>query len=150
MPASTILPWLLYYPMVAVLILRIVLGVTLIYFGYLKVRGIGQSSGSNSVTYGWAEIITGVMLVIGFFTQLAALINAVILIIKLAVKIKEGKFLSDGINYYLLLLAIAVALLFLSPGWLAIDRLLSYGRGLSGLGFPKSLYHNMRILTCSY
>ena len=124
MHTLTILPWLLNYPQVAPLILRIILGVTLVYFGFRKISGTGQSSGSNSNAYGATEIVIGAFLIMGLFTQLAALLNAIILVIKLAIKIKEKKFISDGINYYILLLAMAASLLFLSSGYLAIDKLL--------------------------
>ena len=123
MQTPTFLPLLVGYQQVVPLILRVVLGVTLVYFGYKKIEGAGQSSGSNSRVYGITEVVVGLFLVIGLFTQLAALINAFILVIKLAVKIKEGKFLSDGINYYILLLAIAISLLFLTSGALSVDRL---------------------------
>jgi uncharacterized membrane protein YphA (DoxX/SURF4 family) len=55
------------------------------------------------------------------WTQLAALLNAVILVIKLGIKAREKKLLSDGINYYILLLAMAVSLLFTGPGLFAFD-----------------------------
>jgi uncharacterized membrane protein YphA (DoxX/SURF4 family) len=49
----------------------------------MKMKGKGQSSGSNSTTYGVVEIIIAVFLVIGLFTQLAALLNVIILLIKI-------------------------------------------------------------------
>ena len=88
MQTPTFLPLLVGYQQVVPLILRVVLGVSLVYFGYKKIEGAGQSSGSNSRVYGITEVVVGLFLVIGLFTQLAALINAFILVIKLAVKIK--------------------------------------------------------------
>ncbi len=124
MNSLILLPWLLDFKQVAPFILRVVLGITLAYFGYRKAKGIGQSSGSNSRAYGYTEVLVGVFLVVGLFTQLAALINVVILLIKIGIKISEKKFLTDGINYYVLLLAIAMALLFIAPGMFAIDSLI--------------------------
>jgi D-alanine-D-alanine ligase len=46
--------------------------------------------------YGAVEIIIAIFLVIGLFTQLAAMLNAVILIIKLGYKIRDRAFLTDG------------------------------------------------------
>jgi uncharacterized membrane protein YphA (DoxX/SURF4 family) len=112
---------LLSYGQVSPLLIRLVLGITLAYFGYQKIKGRGQSSGSNSVVYGVVEVVIALFLVIGLFTQLAALLNAVILVIKLGVKVKEKKFLSDGVNYYVLLLAMAVSLLFTGAGLFAFD-----------------------------
>jgi len=117
----SLFPSLLTYSQVAPLIIRAALGITLIYAGYQKIKGRGTSSGSNSVIYGVAEIAIALFLVIGLFTQLAALLNAVILVIKLGFKAREGKFLSDGINYYILLLTMAISLMFTGAGFLAFD-----------------------------
>jgi uncharacterized membrane protein YphA (DoxX/SURF4 family) len=117
----SLFPSLLSYERIAPFIIRVVLGITLIWFGYYKLKKRGQSSGSNSALYGAVEVITGIFLVIGLYTQLAALINALILVIKLGFKAREGKFLSDGINYYILLLAMAISLLFLGAGAYAFD-----------------------------
>ncbi len=117
----SLFPSLLTYEQLSPFILRIVLGVTLAYFGYLKLMGKGQSSGSNTKIYGAVEVITAAFLVIGLYTQLAALINAVILAIKIIFKARDKKLLTDGINYYLLLLAIAVSLIFTGAGWFSFD-----------------------------
>lgn len=114
-------PFLLAYDQVGPFIIRVVLGITLAYFGYLKVKGKGQSSGSNSVTYGVVEIIVSVFLFIGLFTQLAALINIIILLIKIVRKAVNGLLFSDGINYYVLLLAMAVSLIFTGAGMWSFD-----------------------------
>jgi uncharacterized membrane protein YphA (DoxX/SURF4 family) len=84
-------------------------------------KGQGQSSGSNSKTYGIVEITIALFLIIGLWTQLAALLNAIILLIKIGFKIKEKKFLTDGVNYYILLLVMAISLIFTGAGFLAID-----------------------------
>jgi uncharacterized membrane protein YphA (DoxX/SURF4 family) len=117
----SIFPSLLSYEQLAPFILRVVLGVTLAYFGYQKMLGKGASSGSNTKIYGGTEILVAILLIIGLWTQLAALVNAVILVIKLGFKIRDKAFLSSGVNYYLLLLAIAVSLMFTGAGWLAFD-----------------------------
>jgi len=117
----SLFPSLLTYGLVGPLIIRVVLGITLTYAGYQKIKGRGTSSGSNTVIYGVAEIAIALFLVIGLFTQLAALLNAIILVIKLGFKAREGKFLSDGINYYILLLTMAISLMFTGAGFLAFD-----------------------------
>ena len=117
----SIFPTLLSYEQLSPFILRLVLGITLAYFGYRKIRGRGTSSGSNSVIYGAVEIVIAAFLVIGLFTQLAALLNAVILVIKLGFKIRDKAFLTDGINYYLLLLAIAISVMLTGAGWFSFD-----------------------------
>jgi uncharacterized membrane protein YphA (DoxX/SURF4 family) len=117
----SLFPSFLTYGLVAPLVIRLVLGVTLAYFGYRKVVDRGDSSGSNSPTYGVMEIVLGIFLLVGLFTQLAALLNVVILLIKLGFKAKQGKLFSDGVNYYVLLLAMAISLIFSGPGFFAFD-----------------------------
>lgn len=117
----SLFPYLFTFDQAAPFILRIVLGVTLAYFGYRKIKKQGKSSGSNSLMYGAVEILIAIFLIIGLFTQLAAILNAVILLIKLAYKIRDRAFLTDGINYYVLLLAIAISVALLGPGWFAFD-----------------------------
>lgn len=117
----SLFPSLLAYQMAAPLIIRLVGGITLAWFGYEKIRGRGTSSGSNSVTYGCVEIFLSLFLIVGLYTQLAALLNAIILVIKLAFKAKEGKLFSDGVNYYILLLAMCLSLMTTGPGFWAFD-----------------------------
>ena len=116
----SIFPFLLSYQELSPLLIRIVLGLTLAYFGYRKIKGRGQSSGSNSVLYGAVEILISIFLVIGLYTQLAALINAIILI-KLAFKARNKQLLTDGVNYYILLLVMAISLMVTGAGWWAFD-----------------------------
>ena len=66
-------------------------------------------------------MITAILLVIGLWTQVAALINAVILIIKIAFKYHEKKLLTDGVNYYILLLVIALSIILTGAGAFAFD-----------------------------
>jgi uncharacterized membrane protein YphA (DoxX/SURF4 family) len=117
----SLFPSLLTYQQIAPLLIRLVLGITLAYFGYEKTMRRGESSGSNSVIYGVVEVVIALFLVIGLFTQLAALLNAIILVIKLGFKAREGKLLSDGINYYILLLVMSISLMFTGAGFLAFD-----------------------------
>jgi len=117
----SIFPSLLTYEQIGPTIIRLVLGIVLAYFGYKKMMNKGMSSGSNARAYGAVEIIVAIFLIIGLFTQLAALLNAVILVIKLSFKARNKALLSDGINYYILLLTMAVAVVFMGPGFLAFD-----------------------------
>lgn len=117
----SMIPSLLTYQQAGPLVIRLVLGITLLEFGWRKVRGKGDSSGSNSAVYGGIEMFISIFLIIGLFTQIAALLNIIILIIKLGFKARQGLLLSDGINYYILLLAMAVSLMFTGPGFYAFD-----------------------------
>ena len=114
-------PGLLSYGQVGPFIIRLTAGITLAYFGYQKTIGKGSSSGSNSKLYGYVETIVAIFMIIGLFTQLAAIINALILAIKIAHKIKDKAFLTNGINYYLLLFVMVISLIFTGAGYLAFD-----------------------------
>ncbi len=117
----SIFPSLLAFEGFAPLIIRLVLGITLAWFGYQKIKGRGQSSGSNSLLYGILEIIIALFLIVGLFTQIAALLNALILVIKLGFKVNQKAFLTNGVNYYILLLAMAISLVFTGAGFIAFD-----------------------------
>jgi uncharacterized membrane protein YphA (DoxX/SURF4 family) len=117
----SLFPSFLTYAQVGPLLIRLVLGITLAYFGYEKIKNHGTSSGSNSRLYGAIEIFISIFLIVGLYTQLAALLNAIILVIKLGFKINDKKFLSDGVNYYILLLIMAISLLFTGAGFWAFD-----------------------------
>ena len=121
---TSLFPSLFAYPGISTLILRVASGMTLAWFGYRKLMGRGHSSGSNSKIYGATETFLSLFIVFGLFTQLAALINIVILVIKLSFKAQEKKLFSDGVNYYILLLAMLISLLFMGSGYLSIDGLL--------------------------
>jgi len=117
----SIFPSLLAYEQVGPMVIRLVLGIVLAYFGYRKMMNKGMSSGSNARAYGVVEIIIAIFLIIGLFTQLAALLNAIILVIKIGFKARDKALFTDGINYYVLLLTMAIAVIFMGPGFLSFD-----------------------------
>ena len=117
----SLFPALFTYEHVGPFIIRIVLGITLAYFGYKKVVHQGHSSGSNSKMYGAVEVFIALFLIIGLYTQLAAMLNAVILIIKLGFKSRDKALFTDGINYYILLLAMALSLIVTGGGAWGFD-----------------------------
>jgi uncharacterized membrane protein YphA (DoxX/SURF4 family) len=117
-------PSLLAHNQIAPLIIRIIGGATLGHFGYQKSIDQGQSSGSNSRVYGVIEAILSIMIIIGLLTQFAALLCIIILVIKIGLKAREHKLLTSGVNYYILLLAMMISLLFTGPGLLSFDGFL--------------------------
>ena len=121
MYALSLFPSLLTYQQFAPFLIRVILGITLAYFGFKKIRGEGKSSGSNSKIYGGVEIFVAVFMVIGLWTQGAALFNIVVLLIKIGFKIRDKAFLSDGINYYLLILVMAISLMLTGAGAWGFD-----------------------------
>jgi uncharacterized membrane protein YphA (DoxX/SURF4 family) len=110
--------------MVAPLVIRLALAGSFGWIGYKKIKNINASDDGNASTariLGIVGIVLALFILIGLFTQLMALFIAIILVVKLADKVKRGAFLSDGVNYYLILLAIAIALMFSGGGFLAFD-----------------------------
>jgi uncharacterized membrane protein YphA (DoxX/SURF4 family) len=65
--------------------------------------------------------VIGIFFFIGFLTQLAALIAVALLGTKLISKIRAKAFLTDGVNYYLILFIISLCLLFSGAGFMAFD-----------------------------
>jgi putative oxidoreductase len=126
-------PELLAYGLFAPLILRAVLGFIFINLGYLKF-GKERRSWINffSITLlkpanfwvsflGLIQIVGGLMLIAGFYTQIAALIFSVTTLIELYVEVREPILLSRNFLFYLLLFAISLSLLLSGAGFLAID-----------------------------
>ena len=122
-------------------ILRLVLGVSMVYHGWDKVIPSGGLHAHNNfsaldhfahfvVTLGlpyWlgyvsalTELVGGILLVLGLLTRLAAFMVACNMLVALLwVNIHKGY---AGSEYSLALIAIALMVLFHGPGKLALDR----------------------------
>jgi uncharacterized membrane protein YphA (DoxX/SURF4 family) len=107
-------PSLLSWALLAPFIIRFVLGITLIHFAF---RHYKAHQRTTALGFG----ILGILILIGFLTQLAATLTSIVFIVLLVHKMKRGAFMSDGVNYYLLLLGMALSLLFSGAGLYAID-----------------------------
>ncbi|MFA6295456.1 MAG: hypothetical protein WC666_03460 [Candidatus Paceibacterota bacterium] len=117
----SLFPSLFTYEQFGPFIIRIALGLTFLYFGYRRIKEQTQPRNARVIAYGIVETIVGILTIIGLYTQLATLIIVLILLIKLVYKIKNREFLTNGINYYLLLLAMALSLLVTGAGFIAFD-----------------------------
>src|SRR5271163_2797027 len=118
------------------LLLRLVLGGTMLHYGYRKVIPHGALNHFAHVvaTLGlpswlgyvsaFTEFVGGVLLVVGLFTRLAALFISVNLLVALVtVVIHQGFSVYSNIAA---LIAIAVMLLFYGGGTLALDRKIGF------------------------
>lgn len=126
-------PELLTYSQFAPFILRVVLGFVLFNLGYMKLRSerprweiffeaLGWKPKGGFVTgFGLLEMVGGLALIVGFYTQLAALIFVVIFFIELYIEQKEAMLLKRDLVFYLLLFSIALSLLFTGAGFFAFD-----------------------------
>ena len=143
----SVFPTLLSYSLAGPFILRIVLGATLLWFSYQKISGKisfknqavssqkqdaanSASTGSSNTAhkssaltfwYGLVEGVLAILILIGLFTQIAAVLISILLIAHLAYKLKKGALFTDGVNYYVLLLAIALSLIVSGAGFYAFD-----------------------------
>lgn len=129
----TVFPDLLVYGLMAPFILRVFLGGILIYFAYLKFfserddkaaffESVGMKPGSVFASViGAAELTGGIMLVIGFYTQIAAIIAAGLMLAAVFIKWRHPQSLRNDIEFYILLFAVALSLLFTGAGFFAFD-----------------------------
>jgi len=133
MQTFNIFPELFSLSLIAPLILRVVLGFIFLNLGLLKFgkerRGWTSSLHILGIKpaylfvgiLGLVEVIGGVLLIAGAYTQLVALILAVISISELLVEYKEESILRRDVVFYLMLSAICVSLLLTGAGLYAVD-----------------------------
>lgn len=133
MQTFNIFPELFSWSLIAPLILRVVLGLVFLNLGSLKLgREKGGWIGSLHVLgvkpagffvglLGIIEIIGGLLLIAGAYTQLAALVLAVICISETLIEYKEESILKRDFVFYFLLAAICLSLLLTGAGLFAID-----------------------------
>ncbi len=118
------------------LFLRIVLGVILLMHGWNKVKNFGGtagflgSAGFKPARF-WASVVIaaevggGILLALGFLTQIVAAILAVQFIVILFT-VKRGKPLVDGYEFDLVILAGLLVLLTIGGGQYSLDSSLGF------------------------
>ena len=126
-------PNLLTYAIVAPLILRVVLGFIVINLGYLKLT---KEKGAWNMLFetihfkpadlfvkilAAIEIIGGLFLIAGAYTQLAAMTFAILFFIEATLEYREESLERRNLTFYVLLFAIALCLIFLGAGAIALD-----------------------------
>lgn len=126
-------PELLSFSLISPLILRVVLGMIFLNLGYLKlgrekeawirfldISRIRPASFWLKIV-AFIQIIGGLMLVAGFYTQVAALVFSVITLLEIYVENREPILLSRNFVFYLLLFVISLSLLLSGAGIFAVD-----------------------------
>jgi putative oxidoreductase len=124
----------------AVLLIRVVVGVTMIAHGLNHWRGGGRIPGTArwfgglGLRYGtlqaWASVLTeigaGALLVLGLITPLAcAAVISVMLVAGLLAHRRNGFFVfKDGFEYVLVLAVVSLALALIGPGRVSVDHAL--------------------------
>jgi len=123
---------------VALLLVRVVVGITMMMHGYNHWRGGGRIAGTArwfsglGLKYGvlqaWMSVVTelgaGFLLIVGLLTPLAcAAVISVMLIAGLLAHRPNGFFVfKDGYEYVLVLSVVSVALAVLGPGRFSLDN----------------------------
>src|SRR3954463_8674506 len=114
----SLFPTLLAYQLLAPLLIRLTLGAVLVFWGY---RGIRAKSDVQTTSLGILDAVVGLLLIVGFLTQLAAVIAAVILLAKIVSKGFSKALFTNGVNYYFILFVMALSLILTGAGFLAFD-----------------------------
>lgn len=129
----SVFPSLLNYSLLAPFILRIVLGLIFIDLGFLKFRGererwVASFQSLNLhpsdllvAIYGLAQTVFGALILIGLWTQVAALVFVITTFMELYIEWTAGEFLKRDMVFYVLIFAISVSLLITGPGAYAFD-----------------------------
>ena len=126
-------PDLLTFSMFSPLILRIVLGIIIINLGILKLgkEKIAWQELFETINIHPAkafvkilsaiEIIGGLMLVAGAYTQLVSMVFAVLFFCEAILEYRESSLEKRNFTFYVLVFSISLSLIFLGAGAIAID-----------------------------
>src|SRR3972149_339433 len=126
-------PDLLSYSLLAPLILRLVIGIIFIDLGLLKFRSEKERwldsfealqlrpADFFVYLYGFLQVAGGILLLIGLWTQVAALAFVIFTGIELYIEWSAREVLKRDIVFYLLIFAISLSLLFTGAGAYAFD-----------------------------
>ena len=133
MQTFNLFPELFNLSILAPIILRLVLGFIFVNLGSLKL-GKEKPGWINSLKIlglkpagffvgllGIVEIIGGLSLIAGAYTQLSALVLAIISLCELFIEYREESILKRDFVFYLLLSAVCLSLLLTGAGLFAID-----------------------------
>ncbi len=115
----SVFPSLLSWSQVSPLIIRLALAAVLIYWAY-NTFSLDNANTEQKI-FGIVEGLAGLLLIIGIWTQVVALVIALDLLYKIGLKVARKEFLTNGVNYYLILLVLALSLLITGPGIFSID-----------------------------
>lgn len=126
-------PSLLTYSLLGPLFLRVVVGLIFLDLGRFKLKGekqrwiaslealhIGQARAVVNFL-GIVEIVGGLLIIVGLYTQIAALVLAILTAKEAYVEWKDSALLKRNFVFYVLLLVILLSLLVTGAGAYAFD-----------------------------
>ena len=126
-------PDLLTFSILSPLILRVVLGLIAINLGFLK---LGKEKSDWKELFetihfrpadffvkllAGIEIIGGLMLIVGSYTQLTAMVFSVAFFCEMILEYREESLENRNLPFYILLFTISLSLIFLGAGAFALD-----------------------------
>jgi len=126
-------PDLLVYSLLAPLILRVIVGYIFIDLGmlafktererwFISLKTLNIPSPTLAVKIlGIIEIVGGIMLIVGFYTQVAALVLGLLTLAEAQVEYRDPAILKRSFVFYVMLLGILLSLLLSGAGAFAID-----------------------------
>ncbi len=133
MQTYNLFPELFAFSIIAPLILRLVIGFIFLNLGILKlgkekkgwitslnILGL-KPAGFFVVVLGIVEIIGGLFFIVGAYTQIIAMILAIISLAELFIEYREDSILKRDVVFYLLLASICLSLILTGPGFMALD-----------------------------
>ena len=110
-----IFPDLLVYSLWAPTILRLVAGLVFVDLGLVQFKG------EHKRVLGIIKFAGGAMLILGAYTQVAALVLALITLYEAYVEYKDPALLKRTLVFYIMLFAITLSLLFTGAGAFSLD-----------------------------
>ena len=113
----SLFPQIFFLEQLSPFILRLALGVIFASYGYIK---LSQRKNKLSIAGGALELVGGLFVFLGLFTQLGAIFLIVDRLISVW-KVKFSRGFIGGYDFDIALIAMATSLLFLGPGFFSID-----------------------------
>lgn len=129
----SIFPNLLHYGLFGVFLLRISIGILFLRFGILKLyinkeryllfyKTLFPTIGTSVfAAIAYIELFGAILLIVGLFTQVIALIFGTLMMIATGIKLYKKDSFKNDTSYYLLIALVSFSLLFLGAGAFAID-----------------------------
>jgi|SRR3989338_1937946 len=129
----SLFPILLSYNLAVPLVFRVIVGLIFVFFSYqntneqktLKIALFEKMGSKSPSVWLWAlvtiEMVGGIMLIAGLWTQAASLALSLVLLFGLFVKHKNEKSLPWSTGFLSLLFLITLSLMFLGPGFYGLD-----------------------------
>lgn len=116
----SLFPELFFLDQYGITLLRVVAGAVLLWHAVNHFRATNTRGKISGFLLSGLELVIAALLLIGLFTQAAAILLAVLMIGSLALNYRHGGNHYSK-SYYFLLAAIGLALLVLGPGQFAFD-----------------------------